>query len=341
MRSCILRSDALGFTFKTPDPFLFCVYHVDKYPAGNARMEAPIVGNGADFDGTKGYRMYHGEKTPGFPQHPHRGFETLTATMAGTVDHTDSSGNAGRYGDGDLQWMTAGKGVVHGEMFPLINQNGPNPTKFFQIWLNLPAKNKMCDPAFVMHWNEDIPKVLGGEGDKTKVTVWAGSILGVSGLKPTPDSWASVASNEVAVWHLEMQPGARFTLPPAAGGDAINRSMYYVEGESLEVGGERFTSHVAVTLRAGQAADLHNPSSTTVVELLILQGKPIGEPVAQQGPFVMNTQAELRQAFEDYRRTQFGGWPWPEDAVLFPREKGRFALINKVEVYPPAAAPDL
>ncbi len=298
-------------------------------------MQAPIIGNGADFDlGTKGYRMYHGDRIPGFPQHPHRGFETLTCTLAGMVDHTDSMGNAGRYGGGDLQWMTAGKGIVHGEVFPLLNQNGPNPTKFFQIWLNLPASNKMCEPAFVMHWNEDIPKVLGGEDKKTKVTVWAGSILGVQGLTPTPNSWASVPSNEVAVWHLEIQPGGRFTLPAAVGGDAINRSMYFVEGDGLEVGQDRFTTHMALTLRAGQPAELHNPSSS-VVELLILQGKPIAEPVAQQGPFVMNTQTELRQAFEDYRRTQFGGWPWQEDAVVFPREKGRFALVNKVEISPP------
>jgi hypothetical protein len=83
-------------------------------------------------------------------QHPHRGFETVTATITGVIDHTDSAGNAGRYGHGDLQWMTAGRGIVHAEMFPLINTNSDNPTRFFQIWLNLPAKHKMVEPAFVM-----------------------------------------------------------------------------------------------------------------------------------------------------------------------------------------------
>lgn len=94
--------------------------------------------------------MYHGDRIPGFPQHPHRGFETLTATIDGIIDHSDSEGNAGRYGKGDLQWMTAGRGIVHGEMFPLVNADRPNHTKFFQIWLNLPAKDKMVPPAFVM-----------------------------------------------------------------------------------------------------------------------------------------------------------------------------------------------
>ena len=114
--------------------------------------EAPRRGNGADFNPSAPYRMYHGDKIPGFPQHPHRGFETITATLDGIIDHTDSMGNAGRYGDGDLQWMTAGKGVVHGEMFPLIHQDKENPTRFFQVWLNLPSKHKFTEPAFVMHW---------------------------------------------------------------------------------------------------------------------------------------------------------------------------------------------
>lgn len=145
--SCI---EPLSFPFPTLDPFLFCVYHKDSYPAGDAKMQAPRKGNGADFNPSASYRMYHGDRIPGFPQHPHRGFETVTATIEGIVDHTDSMGNAGRYGQGDLQWMTAGKGVVHGEMFPLIDDKGPNDTRFFQIWLNLPKKDKMVDPAFVM-----------------------------------------------------------------------------------------------------------------------------------------------------------------------------------------------
>jgi quercetin 2,3-dioxygenase len=129
-------------------------------------MFAPRRGNGQDFNPNQAYRMYHGDRIPGFPQHPHRGFETVTATMGifpiflltfsyppfleGLIDHTDSLGNGGRYGQGDLQWMTAGSGVVHGEMFPLINSDRPNPCRFFQIWLNLPSKSKMVPPDFAM-----------------------------------------------------------------------------------------------------------------------------------------------------------------------------------------------
>ena len=147
----------LSYPNPTLDPFLFMVYHKDHYPAGNDKMEAPMRGNGAHFDTDAPYRMYHGERTPGFPQHPHRGFETLTATLEGLIDHTDSLGCGGRYGGGDLQWMTAGKGIVHGENFPLVNDKGPNTCRLFQIWLNLPAAKKMSDPTYVMHWNEKIP----------------------------------------------------------------------------------------------------------------------------------------------------------------------------------------
>jgi hypothetical protein len=341
-RSCISKTEALGFPFKTYDPFLFTVYHKDSYPAGNAKMEVPgVVGNGADFNPKAPYRMYHGERIPGFPQHPHVGFETFTATIDGLIDHTDSKGNAGRYGQGDTQHMTAGSGIIHGEMFPLLNQDKPNPCRFFQVWINLPAAKKKVEPAFVMHWHEDIPVVYSADR-LTKATVWAGTLLGATSLPPTPNSWLADSANEVGIWFITMQPGARFTLPAAAGGDAVNRALYWVEGAALTVADQRFTSPISVVLRAGQPADLHN-SGSTPADLLVLQGKPIGEPVAHQGPFVMNTQAELRQAFDEYRRTQFGGWPWQDDAVVFPRDKGRFSLLNGVESFPPVrpSQPDL
>jgi len=107
----------------------------------------------------------------------------------------------GRYGQGDLQWMTAGKGVVHGEMFPLVNADKPNPTRFFQIWLNLPKKNKMVNPDYIMHWAEDVKK-FASQDEKTKVTVWAGEIDGVKALEPPKNSWAADPANDVAVYVL-------------------------------------------------------------------------------------------------------------------------------------------
>lgn len=324
--------------FNTPDPFLFCVYHKDHYPAGDAKMQAPRKGNGADFNPDAPYRMYHGDRIPGFPQHPHRGFETVTATIEGLVDHSDSTGSSGRYGQGDLQWMTAGKGIVHGEMFPLIKQDGPNHLRFFQIWLNLPKKNKMVDPHFKMHWAEQIPQSKSKDG-KTSITVWAGELDGTKALTPPPDSYASQPGADVAIFHITMDAGASYVLPPAKGGAKTNRILYFIEGDSVRVAGKEgkeVSYHSEINVAAETPLELSN-TSVGKAEFLMLQGRPIGEPVVQHGPFVMNTRAEIVQAFHDYQRTRFGGWPWPEDAVVFPAEKGRFAQEGgKAEETPPS-----
>ena len=140
------------------DPFLFCAHHDDAYPPGND-VNGPAVSLegrdlGMDFEGIDGWRMYHGQEVPGFPNHPHRGFETVTYVRKGLIDHSDSLGAAARFGRGDVQWLTAGAGVVHSEMFPLLDPNGPNTLELFQIWLNLPAKSKMVPAYFTMFWND-------------------------------------------------------------------------------------------------------------------------------------------------------------------------------------------
>ena len=130
--SPVLQRFPIGFQWPTVDPFLFCVHHLDHYPAGNAvhGPAASLAGRhlGQDFEGKDGWRMYHGDQVPGFPQHPHRGFETVTFVRRGLVDPSDSLGAGARYGGGDVQWLTAGKGIVHSEMFPLLDPNGPNST---------------------------------------------------------------------------------------------------------------------------------------------------------------------------------------------------------------------
>jgi len=272
-------------------------------------MQAPRMGNGADFDWNQPYRMYHGDRIPGFPQHPHRGFETLTATLEGLVDHSDSSGCAGRYGQGDLQWMTAGRGVVHGEMFPLVNKDKPNTLRLFQIWLNLPAKDKMVPPAFVMHWAEQVPKLTR---DGVNLIVFAGEFEDKKGLPPPQHSWASNAANDVTVWLIELEPGSSFVIPPSKIGSEANRALYFVEGTSIDVCGKSVTAKSTIMLDASKEASLKNTANAGKAEFLLLQGRPIGEPVVQHGPFVMNTQAEIQQAFMDYRKTEFGGWPWPQ-----------------------------
>ena len=142
-------------------------------------------------------------------------------------------------------------------------------------------------------------------------------------LAPPPDSWASRAEADVAIWTLRMDPGARWKLPPAANA-ASRRKLYFFEGSGVSIAGEPLNQHAAIELRAASAVELVN-TGTDVAEFLMLQGRPIGEPVAQYGPFVMNTEAELRQAFDDYRRTEFGGWPWPDSAPVHGAERVRFA----------------
>jgi hypothetical protein len=332
--SPILQIKPLGFPWETLDPFLFCAYHDDAYPKANAQMgpAASLAGRdiGQDFSRKDGWSMYHGSTVPGFPPHPHRGFETVTIVRKGLIDHADSLGATARFGQGDVQWLTAGKGVVHSEMFPLLDQENANPLELFQIWLNLPAANKMADPHFTMFWSKDIPRLAATDanGRTTEVAVIAGRLQNADSdagapLTPPPDSWAAQADADVAIWTLRMAPGATWTLP-AATGKGTRRKLYFFKGASVTVAGEAVASHAAIELRAGEAVELANNGSE-LAEFLLLQGRPIGEPVVQYGPFVMNTQAEIAQTLADYRRTQFGGWSFADDAPVHGREPARFA----------------
>ncbi len=326
--SSILSVASLSFPWQTIDPFLFCVHHLDHYPKGNAHMgpDASLAGRqiGSDFGNKDGWSMYHGQTIPGFPSHPHRGFETVTIVRQGRIDHSDSLGATARFGDGDVQWLTAGKGIVHCEMFPLRHQDQDNPCELFQIWLNLPARHKMCEPHFTMFWRENIQTVnhLDAQGLATEVLVVAGQLAGAQGLPPPPHSWASQDGADLAIFTIRMNPGASWTLPKAQAG--TRRQLYYFQGQALHIAGQTIPQRSVVEVKAQDDVLLVNQGSE-VVELLMLQGRPIGEPVAQYGPFVMNTQAEIHQAFEDYRRTEFGGWPWGASDPVHPRDTGRFA----------------
>jgi redox-sensitive bicupin YhaK (pirin superfamily) len=279
---------------------------------------------GQDFAPNKeGWRMYHGENVPGFPAHPHRGFETVTIVTKGLVDHSDSLGAAGRFGNGDVQWMTAGKGVQHCEMFPLLHKDQDNPLELFQIWLNLPKVKKLTAPHFAMLWGDTIPTYSTKDinGKDIHVKVIAGKIETTHAPSPAPNSWAADAGHEVAIWTIKMDAAAQWKLPTASA--QVNRSLYFYSGNSMKIAGENFSHHQAIELHADKEVLLQN--GNTESHLLLLQGKPIAEPVVQYGPFVMNTQAEIQQAMSEYQQTQFGGWPWPSYEHVHPREKGRFA----------------
>jgi redox-sensitive bicupin YhaK (pirin superfamily) len=333
----VIRISPLGFPWETADPFLFCVYHDDAYPRGNGSMgpAASLSGRaiGQDFSRKDGWSMYHGDTVPGFPAHPHRGFETVTVVRKGLVDHADSLGAAARYGGGDVQWLTTGRGVVHSEMFPLLDDARANPLELFQIWLNLPAASKMSAPHFTMFWSEDIPRrtVMSADGATTEIAVIAGRMrdgstaeagLGdVQPLAPPPDSWAAREEADIAIWTLRMSAGARWTMPPARTG--TRRHLYLFKGGPVTVGGEVVNGPAAIEVRADRPIELVNGEGES--EFLVLQGRPIGEPVVQHGPFVMNTQAEIMQTFADYQRTRFGGWPWPDAAPVHGSDAARFA----------------
>lgn len=325
--SPILGMVPLGMHWPTTDPFLFCAHHDDHYPAGNDELgpAASLQGRnlGRDFAGIDGWRMYHGERVPGFPHHPHRGFETVTIVRKGLVDHADSLGAAARYGQGDVQWLTAGGGILHSEMMPLLDRDRSNPLELFQVWLNLPRTDKMAPPYFTMFWGDTVPRWVGRDEDgrAIEITMVAGTYEGLTPPAPPPNSWASRPDSDVAIWTIKLAAHARWTLPAARPG--VNRMLYFFRGTSLQAADRTIPSYHGLSLEG--ARDIALQAGDSEVELLLLQGRPIGEPIARHGPFVMNTQDELKTAYSDYRRTRFGGWPWDRPDPVYPREEGRFA----------------
>jgi redox-sensitive bicupin YhaK (pirin superfamily) len=311
----------------TLDPFLFCVHHDDAYPRGNGELgpAATLEGRdlGQDFAGKDGWRMYHGQRIPGFPQHPHRGFETITIVRKGFIDHSDSLGAAARYGQGDVQWLTAGAGINHAEMFPLLRTEADNPTELFQIWLNLPKRSKFARPYFTMFWGNTIPRfvVTDAAGRKASIEVIAGELEGRTAPNPPPDSFASQRESGVAIWTVALEAGAQWTLPAAEAG--LNRSLYFFSGAGVTVGARSVSARQHVLLKSDVPTTL--VATNGPAQVLMLQGRPIGEPVVKHGPFVMNTPQEIQQAYADYQRTQFGGWPWPDTAPVHGLESRHFA----------------
>jgi redox-sensitive bicupin YhaK (pirin superfamily) len=256
---------------------------------------------------------------PGFPQHPHRGFETITYVRNGLIDHSDSLGATARFGTGDTQWLTAGGGIVHAEMFPMVHTDRGNPLELFQIWLNLPASQKLVEPYFTMRWAEQLTMVsLPG----AEVAVVVGAFGDHRGAPAPPNSWAADDSHDVGVWHVSIPVGGSITLPPAQH-DGVARVLYFFEGDSLTVDGTALGPSTGAVVDCSREVLVEAASAA---ELLVLQGQPIGEPVARYGPFVMNTEDQIREAFRDYQRTGFGGWPWPADGPAHDAGAPRFAV---------------
>jgi redox-sensitive bicupin YhaK (pirin superfamily) len=325
----IIKIQPLSMPWQTIDPFIITMHHKDDFPKGTDAMgpvTASLAGRriGNDFSYKDGWSMYHGETVPGFPAHPHRGFETITFVIEGYVDHSDSRGTQGRYGKGDVQWMTAGKGMQHAEMFPLLNKDNGNPMELFQIWLNLPAKDKLVEPNYKMLWSEDIPVVNYKDeaGKETKVTLVAGSYNKVRSLSAAPDSWANKDGNHVGIWQIQMEPQSIFQIPKVS--STLNRTLYYYEGGSVSIEDTLIQANNMITLAGDENIVIQNGNERS--SFILLEGEPIGEPVVEYGPFVMNTQQEIEDAYKDFQDTKFGGWPWDSYDPMIPRGKQRFAL---------------
>lgn len=222
------------------NPFLFCVHHLDRYPAGNAQLgpAASLAGRnlGQDFAGKDGWRMYHGDVVPGFPQHPHRGFETVTISAAGAGGPLGQPGGGGAVWRGGCAVAHGGSGIVHSEMFPLLRRDRENPAELFQIWLNLPREDKLTAPHFSMLWQHSIPKATrtDGQGRTTELTVIAGQLEDLVPPSPPPHSWAARGDSEVGIWVIKLSAQAQWTLPAAKAG--TQRTLFLFDGEGLRWG---------------------------------------------------------------------------------------------------------
>jgi len=220
----------------------------------------------------------------GFPDHPHRGFETITYMLAGNMRHRDSAGHEGLLGNGGVQWMTAGRGVIHSE----IPQQQEGVMEGFQLWLNLPARDKMCAPWYRDFGAADLPRYATPEG--VEATVIAGASHGVTGAV-TRDATAPLYLD------LHLPAGTRFeqALPPGH-----NAFVYVYRGEA-EIAGRAVPKQRMAILANDAQADGVVIEAPAGARALLVAGRPLAEPIAQYGPFVMNTQEEIQQAMADYR----------------------------------------
>jgi redox-sensitive bicupin YhaK (pirin superfamily) len=235
----------------------------------------------------------------GTPWHPHRGFETVTYIIDGTFRHQDSTGGGGLITNGDTQWMTAGAGILHIEAPPeeLVASGGT--FHGLQLWVNLPAKDKWVDPGY-QDIGRDAVTLLRSPDGGALVRVVSGSVAGYSGPGRT--------HTPVTILHATLAPGARLELPWDPGANAL---VYVLGGRGTVGSGRRpVTTGQLALFGAGEYfivdADRTQDARTGALDLFILGGRPIGEPVAQYGPFVMNTAEELQQAFEDFRKGKMG-----------------------------------
>lgn len=327
-KSAILAITPIKNVLELKDPFIFTAHHVDYYPAGNEELGPVHPPKNGEFS------MYHGETVPGFPAHPHTGFETISIVEQGYVDHFDSLGNSGRYSVGDTQWVTTGNGLEHCEMFPLVNTSKENTLELFQIWLNSSPEQKKKDPEYKMFWKEQIPYIIEENeiGFKSKVRVISGHFRDTNAISRPPYSWAAADENKVNIFLIQLDAQAEIVVPATS--ETSNRFCYFYQGDDLFINGEKILVKHLVQLKPDE--QIHLEAGSTEVRILWLEGEPIGAPIAQYGPFVLNSNEELQEAFTRYRATGFGGWPWERPDPVFTRDIPRYSSYEggKREEFP-------
>jgi len=233
----------------------------------------------------------------GAPDHPHRGFETVTYLLSGDMEHKDSRGHAGRLRAGDVQWMTAGAGVVHSEMPSREFARNGGRMHGFQLWVNLPQRDKMMAPRYREISNSQIPKAASADG-LVMVSVIAGEAMGQRAVIKT--------RTPIIYLHYRIKPGGAATQKMPA---TYNAFAYIVEGEGLFGAESERAADGQMVLFAqdGDEVKIQNPAAANAtLEVLLIAGVPLNEPVARYGPFVMNTEGEIRQAIEDYQLGRMG-----------------------------------
>ena len=232
----------------------------------------------------------------GAPDHPHRGFETVTYLLSGEMEHKDSAGHHGKLTPGDVQWMTAGSGVVHSELPSEKFMREGGTMHGFQIWINLPAKDKMIPVRYQDISKDEIPKVTS-EDEKVRASIIAGEAMGQKAVIDT--------HTPIIYLHYTLSPGGRIEQAIPSDHNAL---AYVISGEAiLGSNNKKVTEGQLATMSTGDSLQIHNAeNSNKDVDLLILAGIPIGEPLARYGPFVMNTEDEIREAIDDYRNGRMG-----------------------------------
>ena len=335
----VLKVQAINMHWDTEDPFFFVSHHCDEYPKGNAQQAPPLemIGGrnlGRDYKRIFGFRMYHGKVVPGFPIHAHWGYETITMASKGYIDHFDSLGNEGRFGNGDVQWISAGDLYFHNEMYPLVHDDDTNHNEITQIMINLPLKDKGTQPEVRTMWSEEIP-VSSREGYTVKVI--AGEFEGVCALPHNAVSWATDPDNHVKILRIAIGPNASITLPRTE--DGVNRNLYSAEGNGLSIDGENYDAFKRFKL-SNDEVNITNGDTEGV--LWLLEGRPIDERMSSFGPIILDTDKNVRKALNVLREEELKRWHWGLVDRTQPKGTGRFIRFHDGrEEFPPSDSEEL